>query len=85
MHLLVLELIVVLFCQVFFLQGRLIFGPDVKSIFLTIFLIVAPVAVFCAFVARKLLNDFPHHSGWSIMIIVIALTTFVSYLFPYEL
>ncbi|XP_028766226.1 probable protein S-acyltransferase 5 [Neltuma alba] len=63
--------------NVFFLQGRLIFGPDVKSIFLTVFLIVAPVAAFCAFVARKLLDDFPHQSGWSIMVIVIALTVFV--------
>ncbi|KAK4256880.1 hypothetical protein QN277_006546 [Acacia crassicarpa] len=63
--------------NVFFLQGRLIFGPDVKSIFLTIFLIVAPVAAFCAFVARKLLHDFPHHLGWLIMVIVIALTMFV--------
>ncbi|KAF7834064.1 putative protein S-acyltransferase 5 [Senna tora] len=63
--------------NVFLLQGRLIFGPDVKSIFLSIFLIVAPVAVFCAFVARKLLDDFPHHSGLSIMIIVVVLTIFV--------
>ncbi|RYQ94148.1 hypothetical protein Ahy_B08g089029 isoform B [Arachis hypogaea] len=56
--------------------GRFIFGPDIKSIFLTIFLIVAPVAVFCAFVARKLLDDFSHHSGYSIMIIVIIHTIF---------
>ncbi|KAK7316843.1 hypothetical protein RJT34_00598 [Clitoria ternatea] len=61
----------------FFLRGRFIFGPDVKSIFLTIFLIVAPVAVFSAFVARKLLDDFPHHSGYSILIIVIVHTIFV--------
>ncbi|XP_061360899.1 probable protein S-acyltransferase 5 [Gastrolobium bilobum] len=61
----------------FFLQGRLIFGPDVKSIFMTIFLIVAPVAVFCALVARKLLDDFPHHSGYSILIVVIVHTMFV--------
>ncbi|XLT33663.1 hypothetical protein HN873_064955, partial [Arachis hypogaea] len=57
--------------QEFLCCGRFIFGPDIKSIFLTIFLIVAPVAVFsfCAFVARKLLDDFSHHSGYSIMII----------------
>ncbi|KAL1347204.1 hypothetical protein HN51_020695 [Arachis hypogaea] len=61
----------------FFCCGRFIFGPDIKSIFLTIFLIVAPVAVFCAFVARKLLDDFSHHSGYSIMIIVIIHTIFV--------
>ncbi|KAL5192210.1 Protein S-acyltransferase 8 [Glycine soja] len=53
------------------IMGRLIFGPDGKSIFLTIFLIVAPVAVFSAFVARNLLDDFPHHWGYSILIVVI--------------
>lgn len=62
--------------NVFFLGGRLIFGPDVRSLFLTIFLIVAPVAVFCVFVARKLMHNFPHHLGISIMVIVIALTLF---------
>ncbi|KAK7411018.1 hypothetical protein VNO78_02350 [Psophocarpus tetragonolobus] len=61
----------------FCLWGRLIFGPDMKSIFLTIFLIIAPVAVFSAFVARKLLDDFPHNWGYSILIIVIVLTVFV--------
>ncbi|XP_020232924.1 probable protein S-acyltransferase 5 [Cajanus cajan] len=61
----------------FCLGGRVIFGPDVKSIFLTMFLIVAPVAVFSAFVARKLLDDFPHHWGYSILIILIVLTMFV--------
>ncbi|TKY60555.1 S-acyltransferase 7 [Spatholobus suberectus] len=61
----------------FLFGGRLIFGPDVKIIFVSIFLIVAPVAVFCAMVARKLLDDFPHHAGWSIMAVIIALTLFV--------
>ncbi|KAK2391404.1 DHHC-type zinc finger family protein [Trifolium repens] len=63
--------------NVFFLRGRFIFGPDVKSIFTTLFLVIAPVAVFCAFVARKLLDDFPHHSGYSILIVVIVHTIFV--------
>ncbi|KAE9601371.1 hypothetical protein Lal_00023948 [Lupinus albus] len=63
--------------NVFLLQGRLIFGPDFNSVFLSMFLIIAPVAVFCAFVARKLIDDFPHHSGWSIMIIIIVHTLFV--------
>ncbi|RDX73955.1 putative protein S-acyltransferase 7, partial [Mucuna pruriens] len=61
----------------FCLQGRLIFGPDVKSIFLTVFLIVAPVAVFSAFVVRKLLDDFPHNWGYSILIVVILHTMFI--------
>ncbi|KAG5029914.1 hypothetical protein JHK82_013506 [Glycine max] len=63
--------------NVFLCGGRLIFGPDVKSIFISIFLIVLPVAVFCGMVARKLLDDFPHHTGWSIMAVLIALTLFV--------
>ncbi|TKY73686.1 S-acyltransferase 7 [Spatholobus suberectus] len=61
----------------FCLRGMLIFGPDVKSIFLTVFLIVAPVAVFSAFVARKLLDDSPHHWGYSILIVLIVHTLFV--------
>ena len=64
--------------QIFFLQGRFIFGPDVRSLFLTIFLIVAPVAVFCVFIARKLLDDFSHHLGILIMVIAIVFTLYVS-------
>lgn len=63
--------------NVFLFGGRLIFGPDVKSIFISVFLVLVPVAVFCAMVARKLLDDFPHYSGWSIMAVAIALTLFV--------
>ncbi|KAG2709959.1 hypothetical protein I3843_04G003100 [Carya illinoinensis] len=63
--------------NIFFLQGRFIFGPDVRSLGLTIFLIVAPVAVFCVFVARKLMNDFSHHLGISIMIIAVVFTVYV--------
>ncbi|XVE56522.1 hypothetical protein DITRI_Ditri04bG0017400 [Diplodiscus trichospermus] len=60
--------------NVFVLGGRLIFGPDVRSLFFTIFLIAAPVAVFYVFVARKLMDDFPHHLGISIMVVAVALT-----------
>ncbi|KAJ4850139.1 hypothetical protein Tsubulata_000617 [Turnera subulata] len=58
----------------FLLQGRLIFGPDARSVLLTMFLIVAPVAVFCVFVARKLMDDFHHHLGISIIVVVVVLT-----------
>jgi len=68
---------------VFFLGGRFIFGPDVKSIFTTLFLVIAPVAVFCAFVARKFFDDFPNHSGYSILILVILLTILVSHFYSY--
>ncbi|WCJ40183.1 DHHC-type zinc finger family protein [Euphorbia peplus] len=63
--------------NIFFLQGRFIFGPDVRSLALTVFLIVAPVFVFCFFVARHLMDDFHHHSGMSIMVIVVLFTIYV--------
>ncbi|KAG6479877.1 hypothetical protein ZIOFF_063353 [Zingiber officinale] len=63
--------------SIFFLQGRLIFGPDARSVFLTIFLIVAPVSIFCAFVARKLTNDFSDSLGISVMVITIVFTLYV--------
>ncbi|XP_065872821.1 probable protein S-acyltransferase 7 [Euphorbia lathyris] len=61
--------------NVFFLGGRLIFGPDARSVLLTIFLIVAPVAVFCVFVARKLIDDFANDWGISIVVIILVLTS----------
>ncbi|KAJ8752633.1 hypothetical protein K2173_005522 [Erythroxylum novogranatense] len=60
--------------NVFLLHGRLIFGPDARSLLLTLFLIIAPVVIFCVFVARKLMDDFPHHLGISIVVVVVALT-----------
>jgi palmitoyltransferase ZDHHC9/14/18 len=65
--------------QKFFLQGRFIFGPDARSLALTIFLIVVPVAVFCVFVARKLMDDFSDHYGISIMAIAVLFTIYVSH------
>lgn len=60
----------------FLLGGRLIFGPDVRSLFLTIFMIIVPVAVFCAFVAKNLLDKFPHHLGIFILAIAITFTVY---------
>ncbi|XP_074275188.1 putative protein S-acyltransferase 7 [Silene latifolia] len=62
--------------NIFLFQGRLIFGPDVRSLFLTIFLISAPVGVFCAFVARKLMHVYPHNSGILILVVVVALAVY---------
>ncbi|PKA55266.1 putative S-acyltransferase [Apostasia shenzhenica] len=62
--------------NVFLLNGRFIFGPDVRSLFLTIFLILAPVAIFCVFVARKLIDKFPHHWGISITVVAVAFTLY---------
>ncbi|XP_057949116.1 probable protein S-acyltransferase 7 [Malania oleifera] len=47
----------------FFLGGRLIFGPDVRSLLLTVLLIVTPVILFCLFVSQRLINEFPHQLG----------------------
>jgi len=60
--------------NIFLFGGRLIFGPDARSLALTMFLIGAPAVVFCVFVGSKLWNDFPHHFGISILVIVAALT-----------
>ncbi|CAL0299278.1 unnamed protein product [Lupinus luteus] len=61
----------------FFLQGRFIFGPDARSLFLSITLIVAPVAVFCVFIARKLMDDFSDHLGILIMAVPVIFTIYV--------
>lgn len=75
-----------LLLQIFFLQGRFIFGPDVRSLVLTIFLIVAPVSIFCVFVAKKLMDDFSGDWGISIMVVAVAFTVFVSFILltPYR-
>lgn len=73
-----LELLFLNCWQIFFFQGRFIFGPDARSLALTIFLIVAPVSVFCVFVARKLMDDFSNHLGILIMVVVIVFTFYVS-------
>ncbi|WOL18711.1 putative protein S-acyltransferase 7 [Canna indica] len=62
--------------NIFLHQGRFIFGPDARSLFLTIFLIVAPVLIFCISVARKLMDDFSHNLGKSIMIIAVVFTLY---------
>lgn len=63
--------------NIFFLGGRIIFGPDVRSVFLSIFLIVAPVVIFCVYVASKLLDEFDHHLGILVMAIAIVFTIYV--------
>ncbi|KAF3435285.1 hypothetical protein FNV43_RR22372 [Rhamnella rubrinervis] len=62
--------------NIFFCDGMFIFGPDVRSLALTIFLIVAPVTVFCIFVARKLMDDYSHHWGISIMVAAALFTVY---------
>lgn len=74
--------IVSLSLQIFLLNGRLIFGPDVRSLFLTVFLIVAPVILFSAFVSQRLILEFPHNLGNLILAICILFTIYVSDFLP---
>lgn len=64
--------------QIFCFGGRLVFGPDVRSLFLTVFLIVTPVIFFCAFVSRMLINEFQHHLGNLIVVVCAIFTVYVS-------
>ena len=68
--------------QRFCLGGRLVFGPDVRSIFLTISLIVIPVILFCAFVSQRLIHEFELHFGNLIVPFIILFTLYVSSLLP---
>lgn len=65
--------------QIFLFSGRLIFGPDAKSLVVTILLIVVPVIIFCTNVARNLINEFPaYDTGCVILAVAILFTIYVS-------
>ncbi|KAK1360018.1 S-acyltransferase [Heracleum sosnowskyi] len=63
--------------NVFLLQGRLIFGPDIRSIFLTIFLIAVPAAIFCGFIGRKLMDEYSDSFGIWIIAVAVLFTIYV--------
>lgn len=69
-----------LILQKFFLGGRLIFGPDAKSLIATVSMITVPVILFCALVGRHLRHKFSQYdAGYAILVIAIVFTIYVSF------
>jgi palmitoyltransferase ZDHHC9/14/18 len=65
--------------QKFIFGGRLIFGPDARSVLITLSLIIVPVIIFCVFVARHLRHEFSsYYSGYAILVVAILFTVHVS-------
>ena len=63
--------------QKFLFGGRLIFGPDAKSLVVTLLLVLVPVILFCTLVARKLIDEIPD-GGFAILVVAIVFTIHVS-------
>ncbi|XP_022158999.1 protein S-acyltransferase 8-like [Momordica charantia] len=62
----------------FILGGRLIFGPDARSLLITLLLITVPVIIFCAFVARHLRHKFSsYNAGYAILVAAVLFTIYV--------
>ncbi|XP_024970102.1 protein S-acyltransferase 8-like [Cynara cardunculus var. scolymus] len=62
----------------FFLGGRLIFGPDARSLPATVLLIIVPVITFCIFVGRHLRHEFSSYSaGYAVIVAAIIFTIYV--------
>ncbi|OMO55900.1 Zinc finger, DHHC-type, palmitoyltransferase [Corchorus capsularis] len=64
--------------NIFIFKGRLIFGPDAKSLIITVLLIIVPVIIFCTNVARNLINEIPGNiQGFAILLVTVVLTIYV--------
>ncbi|KAL8254236.1 hypothetical protein R6Q59_032457 [Mikania micrantha] len=63
--------------NIFALKGRLIFGPDARSLYLTICLIVVPVILFCSKASQSLVNYFPDNTGLILVLIPAVFTVYI--------
>lgn len=69
------------FCQKFLFGGRLIFGPDVASLFMSMFLIGGPAIAFCinTYLKIKDENDKNHGLWCPVLFVGSILTVLVSF------
>lgn len=55
------------------------FGPDAKSLIITLLLIIVPVIIFCANVARNLNSEISGIiAGYAILMVTVVFTVYVS-------
>ncbi|RZC64850.1 hypothetical protein C5167_008542 [Papaver somniferum] len=60
----------------FFFGGRLVFGPDAKSLLVTVLLILIPSVLFCTLVVRHIRHEF-NNAGYAILVVAILLAIYV--------
>lgn len=61
----------------------MIFGPDARSILVSASMIMVPVVIFCNFIGRHLLHEFPsYNAGYMIVVAPFLFTIYVSSLDP---
>ncbi|KAL4332762.1 hypothetical protein GQ457_07G004650 [Hibiscus cannabinus] len=62
----------------FIFKGRLIFGPDAKSMIVTLLLIIVPVVIFCTNVARNLFDETSGNiAGYAVLMVTVVFTIYV--------